>query len=416
MRTGFSGPLSGIGLDVSSKHDASLVTRELDVVIYSAAIPISNPERTQAEKLGIPQTSYVEALAQIASEHRSLAVAGTHGKSSTTAWITALVEAAGRSPTFACGAERTIDSRNGKLGQDGLAIVEACEYRNHFHHFSPQAICLLGIEPDHFDCFPSFNDMVASYASFIQQLPDDGALIFNKDCPVSVEVAASSPARTISFATEDQSAGWCCQQIGAEVQIYRSGKYARSFPFSLFGRHQLMNLSAAIATLEFFDIQLSLPEIARQISSPPKLKRRFEFIEKCDLGTVIDDYAHHPTEIRMTLAAVREQFPKSRIRCCFQPHQLTRTQNLYDEFLNALALSDSTFILPVYAAREQHTEESILISQRMAGDLRQLGHEAMFIGSLDQVWRTLETDANSQDILVTLGAGDITRIHNERTR
>ncbi|MDB4439787.1 Mur ligase family protein [Planctomicrobium sp.] len=406
--------LISLGVHLVPEHQASSISAELDIVFFSAAIPNSNPERTQASALGIPQLSYVDSISRIANSMSCVAVAGTHGKSSTTAWIAALLEQIGHSPTFICGAERTSDHRNGKLGKGNLAVVEACEYRNHFHALNPEAICLLGIEPDHFDCFSHFDLMIEAYAKFLDLLPSHGKIVYNKDCSVSSELILNRDAKTISFSLRDSYADWYCQREGRQIHFFSKGIARNSYEFPLVGKHQLINLTAAMATIEALDGDLSHPGITERILSPPQLKRRFEIIESGPFGTVINDYAHHPTEIRMTLEATRKQYPNSRIRCCFQPHQLSRTQTLHMDFVEALALADFVFILPVFAAREAQSVEFVNESQKLVEDLNHRGKSAMFIPSLDQVWRTLETDASNQDILLTLGAGDITRIHNER--
>lgn len=408
--------LDALGVELFSEHRAYSITNEIDFVFYSAAILETNIERIQASVLGIPQLSYVDSISRIVNGKCCVAVAGTHGKSSTTAWIATLLEQIGQSPTFICGAERSSDHRNGKLGNGKLAVVEACEYRSHFHALKPEVICLLGIEPDHFDCFSHFDQMIEAFADFLDLLPSHGKVVYNKDCTVSSELLRNREADSISFSIQDSGADWYCERERGQIQFYSNGIAREFYLFPLWGRHQLLNLSAAMATLEALDCDLLHPGITEKILAPPQLKRRFEIIESGPFGTVINDYAHHPTELRMTLEATREQYPNSRIRCCFQPHQLSRTQTLHADFVESLALADVVFVLPVFGAREAQSTAFVYESQKLVEDLNQRGVAAMFIPSLDQVWRTLETDASKQDILLTLGAGDITRIHNERTR
>lgn len=404
------------GMHINSKHAASAISAEQNLVVFSAAIPADNVERQAAKQLGIPQLSYVQAVARIVNSKLGIAVAGTHGKSSTTAWIGSLLYDFGQSPLYLCGAERLFDHRNGKYGTGELAVVEACEYRRHFLSLRPQMIVLLGIEHDHFDCYADFDSMLSAYREFLALLPEQGHLIYNLDCNVTANLAAGSHSRKTSYSRASREANYYCEQQAGSLQFFQNGIPWLQLQSPFLPRYQLQNLLAAISVIAALGIDLAGPEISQAIQSAPQLKRRFEILQHSPEQTVIDDYAHHPTEIRATLAAARAQFPGSRLLCCFQPHQLSRTQNLRAEFVEALLLADIVYLLPVYAARETPTVEFQIESERLVEIIQNRGRLARFIPSLDQVWRTLETDVRKQDVILTLGAGDLTRIHYERTR
>lgn len=411
--------LKKLGMNITGSHSARAIPGSTQIVIHSAAISENNPERQQATAWEIPQRSYHEAVAQIIADRFGIAVAGTHGKSSTTCMLVSLFEAAGLSPTFLCGAERLTDGRNGQLGTGKHVIFEACEYRSHFLSYRPQISCLLGIEPDHFDCFPNFEDAVRSYRAFVQLIPENGVLVFNADCEIARVVSQAAHAKTVSFSLRDRTADWFIESRGSDATVWlnnRSKTERETFHYPVPGTHQLANLVAALATAAEAGISISTPAIQQAVANPPRLKRRFEILESSQQRTVIDDYAHHPTEIIATLHTTREFLPNRRIVCCFQPHQLSRTQALREEFVDALSLADQVYLLPVFGAREHLSDQLTQESNRIVAMLESRNVDVAFIPSLDRVWSTVETDTQYGDIFLTLGAGDLTRIHNERTR
>ncbi|QDT33131.1 UDP-N-acetylmuramate--L-alanine ligase [Thalassoglobus polymorphus] len=404
------------GIALSSRHCTEAVSNDLDLIIYSAAIPASNIERQQAEALDIPQLSYSEAVARLANEQQLVAIAGTHGKSSTTALVASLFERTGTDVTFFCGAQRCQDQRNGKLGNSEVVVVEACEYQRHFLNFQPTVITLLGIEADHFDCFPSLDDAVAAYAEFVQSLPESGTLVYRRDCEISRELAQTVRCRSVSFSITSREADWFAEADDGTVQLFKAGALQQTFPSQLSGKHSLLNLLAASTTAAQFNIDLTSAGAQAFFASPARLKQRFEILASTDSRIFVDDYAHHPTEIEATLQAAREHSPRSRIVCIFQPHQLSRTQKLHAEFVESLALADAVYLLPVFRAREPESVHFSEESQKIVKKLISRQIPATFIPSLDQVWSTIETDSQRNDVVLTLGAGDLTRIHNERTR
>lgn len=411
------------GVEVSVNHDPQRVTTELDLLVYSAAIPETNPERQRARELDIDTISYPEAIGRLSRHLKTVAVAGTHGKSSTTAQIVALLQSAGWDPSYLCGAERVIDGRSGHSGTDHLLIVEACEYRRHFLALEPDVICLLGIEPDHFDCFPLFEDAIAAYQGFIQRLSENGCLFYNADCPVTRQLAKSCRVETLPIANTLATFGSTVAPGESALLPHQSGVRNPQLPLAM---HERFNLRAAATVVNRLEIDWLDECVQERLWTPVRLKRRFEIKTHPSGWTVIDDYAHHPTEIRATLTAARMRYPQRRLVCCFQPHQVSRTQQLKEEFVDALCLADRVYLLPVFAARESPSSAQLLESEKLAAQLHRRGVAASVIPSLDQVWSTLETDApdssridgatlDGSDVVLTLGAGDLSRLHHDRT-
>lgn len=407
--------LSDEGIVVRAGHAATHLDGPPDVLVYSPAIPESHLERRRASELGIPQASYVEMLSRLMRTGTGLAVAGTHGKSTTTAMLGQILETSGSSPTVLCGAESVSRRRSGWAGSGPCVVVEACEYRRHFLDLSPRLVCVTGIEPDHFDCYPTLRDSERAYADLVSKLPDEGSIIFRSDCASTRRIveSSSSLAARVSFSLEDCSADWQAVEVesrsgGMLFRIVNRGLRSRQVQLRVPGRHNVQNALAAAATAG--TAGMTLDQITAGLEAFNGLRRRFEILGDWHGGVIIDDYAHHPTEIQAALLTARTVYPGRRVICVFQPHQVSRTAKLLSEFSASLGLADRVYVLPVYAAREAEGTAQVSLSRQLADEV---GTKADLIPSLDQVWRTLQTDAGTDAVILTLGAGNLTRIHHE---
>lgn len=409
--------LRALGVQIFDWHQPEYIDTHHTVLIYSPAIPETNVERITAAKFNIPQLSYIDALADLISENFGIAIAGTHGKSTTTAMLGHILKVADQSPTVVCGAERVEDSRSGYSGTGSHTVVEACEYRGHFLKLKPQLLCLTCIEPDHFDCFPHFEDAINMYQAFIDQLPDNATLVTNLECETSQLLQRPSQLKYKTFSLFNHDATWCADHLRFQnnqqvCEIYHQNKHVLQLSLSQPGEHNVQNALAAIAVAH--ELGIELPVIQRGLESFKGLVRRYQRLPDQFEATVIDDYAHHPTEMSTTLKTVRKLHPGRRIVCVFQPHQVSRTQGLFIEFVDALALADEVYVLPVFGAREHREAELAPTSQALVNALERLNVSVRLIPALDQVWRTLETAIIPNDLIITLGAGDIARLHHER--
>ncbi|MCA8996599.1 MAG: UDP-N-acetylmuramate--L-alanine ligase [Planctomycetaceae bacterium] len=411
--------LTNQGITVTCGHHISHLIPKPDVLIYSPAIPGSHRERAFASDFGLPQFSYVDFLRDFTATRTTVAVAGTHGKSTTTALIGHVLRFTGKThggcdPSLICGAEIKEYQRNGWFGTGPYTVVEACEFRRHFLELSAGVRCLLGIDEDHFDCYPTREDAVAAYASFAAQTPTDGVLIVNADCRSTLEIGQWRGRSVATFSLRNSSADFFAESIEVDgdhtrIHVYGDGDFKGAVRLPMWGDHNVSNALAAMATL--FYCGLSFEEVRVGLESFPGLRRRLQR-RSCPLDVpAYDDYAHHPTEVRAALQAVKAGRPDSRIVCVFQPHQMLRTRRLMAEFANSLSQADRVWLLPVYAAREHAGTECVDLSQELAKLVRQAGTPAELISELDRVWPTLQTDADSADVILTLGAGTLTRIH-----
>jgi UDP-N-acetylmuramate--alanine ligase len=407
------------GIFVQTGHEDTRFDPPPELLIHSPAVGPENPERATAERLGIPHASYVETLGRLMRSRRGIAVAGTHGKSTTTALLGEILRQADADPTVVCGAAIRGDNRSGRLGRSELCVVEACEYRRHFLHLTPEIVCLLGIEPDHFDCYPTLDDALNAYREFIERVPAEGTIVFRSDCPSTGRVMQESAARKVSFSITDPGADWFAEGIepadgGMRFTLRAPAGSAASQEQGIDvrlpqpGRHNVLNALAAAATAGVLGI--GIDRTARGLAGFPGLRRRFEPIGYWRDARVIDDFAHHPTEIAATIAAARESFAPRRLICVFQPHQVSRTRALLEAFAESLSQADRSYVLPVYGARERTAEENLPVARELVEEIRRRGGASALIPALDQVWTTLETDAPEADLILILGAGDIARL------
>lgn len=411
--------LESQGVRVFAGHRAEYVGPHIERLIYSPAIPADNVEREAACRRGIPQASYPEALAELTRTRRSIAISGTHGKSSTTAILSHLLRETPYGPTVFCGAECINTARNGWLGTGDWAVVEACEYRRHFLGLTPEIAIILGIEPDHFDSYKSLDEAITAYETFARRVSSSGKVIAAVDCPFSDQLRSDFGDQLVTFAIQ-ASAEWSAGHIartpdGWRFELMHRGAVLGEFELPRPGRHDIHNAVAALACA--IEIGVPVDLLAARLATFAGLKRRYERIGIRNGVTYIDDYAHHPTEVAAVLATaqaeLRSTLSRKRVWCAFQPHQVLRTRRLFDEFVAALSLADRLLLLPAYTAREADQAAAREVSQQLAGQLTQLGCRTRVVSTLDHLRETMETLTRPGDIFLTLGAGDIGRVHHE---
>ncbi len=401
-------------------HHETHVPSSVDRLVYSPAIPASNPERIEATRRGIPQFSYGQMVGLLMEQSTGVCLAGTHGKSTTTAMTARILQAAGRLSAVVLGAELCETGRSGWDGSGDLFVAESCEFQQSFFDFKPRYAAILGIEPDHFDCYPNLESLVAAFRHFAGQTRDDGVLLVNADCPVSPSVSAqaTTKAKRVSFGfgpTADWRVdAWAPTAQGTQFTLIHQGKRLGEFELRLHGRHNVLNAVAAAALCH--EIGVPIDMIRQSLAAFRGIRRRFEFVGEWNGITIVDDYAHHPTAAKITLETLRNLVGTRRIRCIFQPHQVLRTTMLMDEFAASFGAADEVWLAPIFAARESVDDRPLMVSQELARRLTSHGVAARSFSSLDQIVSTLEDASRPGDVIVTMGAGDIDRIHHEFTR
>ena len=406
------------GVTVFHGHAAGNVPPDAQLLIYSAAVPAENSERHRAEQLGIPSYSYAEMLGQITADRRTVAVAGTHGKSTVTAMTAEILIRAGLDPTVICGAAPVLengcglDHTGGHYGRGKIALVEACEYRENFQHLRPNIAAILNIDPDHFDCFPTSDDLLSAFARFAQNVSEDGRLIVSHACSRAREIANASGRQFATFGLSS-TADWRAANLEHSrgryrFELVRHGRRLTQISLAVAGRHNVLNALAAAAMARHCGV--SIQQIAQGLALFHGLQRRLQARGRWAEATWIDDYAHHPTEVSATLAAVRQMFPRRRLVCVFQPHQASRLAILLDELAASLHNVDKIAVADVFRAREGVQLPGEATSSDLAAALRSAGADVIHQHNPTAIARQLTTELEPHDVLVTMGAGDLGKI------
>ena len=404
------------GVELHAGHAAGFVA-DADEVVFSPAVPATNPERIAARERGIPERSYPQVLGRLMTGRTGVAIAGTHGKSTTTAMLGWILESAGRSPSVICGGELLNRNAGGWSGNGDAFVVEACEYQGSFFNLAPRHAAVLDIEPDHFDCYADLDSAIAAYRAFVAQLPADGLLVCRADRPSVAAAVNGVTARVETFGVET-TADWTARSVHfrpgqTAFRIERRGHVWADCVLHVPGEHNVLNAVAAVALAA--ELGVGPDAVRKALADFRGVRRRCERLGNWRGVELVDDYAHHPTAVAATLAAIRAEFPGRRLLCAFQPHQVSRTRMLMTELADSFREADDVLILPVYSARET-TGDHVTASQELSRRVCQTGRRAMFIPSLDRLVATLETDARPGDVVLLIGAGDIDRVRDELSR
>lgn len=402
--------LQQLGATIYIGQSSEHISKQTELVIYTAAIHSDNPELMQATRMNLPVLSRAELLGQMMEHYpSSIAVAGTHGKTTTTSMISQILIEANTDPTISIGGILNLINDNTRIGKSDYFVIESCEYTNSFFHFFPKYSVILNIEEDHLDFFKDLQDIRHSFMHYISNTKEDGVVIMNSEIEQIEELSSQTNALILKFGFLD-SDDYQAREIRFEhdctyFQLWIKGEYSRTIQLSLPGQHNVSNALAAIACAHSAGV--SLDNISESLSHCSGARRRFERKGVFQGATVIDDYAHHPTEIKAALAAARKLNP-SRLICVFQPHTYTRTAAFMDDFASALSDSDLVILPDIYAARE--TDTLGISSNDLCQKLVKKGTQALYIPSFHEIETFLKKNCVNGDLLITMGAGNVVNI------
>ena len=390
---------------------ASNIIDGINVVVYTAAIHENNEEFMEAKRQGLPMLSRAELLGQLMTNYDTpIAVSGTHGKTTTTSMLSHIFLAGDMDPTISVGGILKAIHGNIRVGSSGLFVTEACEYTNSFLHFFPKISVILNIDADHLDFFKDLDDIRHSFRLFAELLPEDGTLVINGDIENLSYITDGLACRVVTFGREaslDYSASdiQYDEQGNASFDLIRHGIPSGHVTLSVGGEHNVYNALSAIAVADLLGV--SAETIQEGLLSFHETDRRFEYKGEFNGITVIDDYAHHPTEIEATLKSAAH-YPHRELWCIFQPHTYTRTKALFDEFAQALSHTDHLILADIYTARE--TDTLGISSEQLARAAASYGCDAIYLPSFDEIEKCVRDHCQSGDLLITMGAGDVVNI------
>jgi len=380
----------------------------VDLVVYTAAIPSDNPELLEAKEKNIALMDRAEFLGQIMKGHKySVAISGTHGKTTCTSMLSHITLADNLDPTILVGGELDAIGGNFRIGNSEYFLTEACEYKRSFLKFPPYVGIILNIDSDHLDYYKDIDEIADTFLQFSRLIPEDGYLVGYADDQRVNEILSETNCNTLSYGFSD-NANLTAKNIHfntngcATFDVYKDGNNLFNITLNVPGKHNILNALASICVSLIFNISNDC--IIEGLSNCKGAHKRFEYKGELNGVTVIDDYAHHPTEIRATLSTAK-QMNHNKTYCIFQPHTYTRTKALFDEFTECFNDADELILMDIYAAREKNT--GLVSSDELGDALRNKGLKCINVHSHDEALSYVKSKLVSGDLLLTVGAGDV---------
>lgn len=403
--------LISMGIKVTIGHNLEDIAKA-DVVVYSAAIKQDDPEMLEAKKLQIPTIERADFLGELTRCYKdTICISGTHGKTTTTSMISLCFLEALKDPSIQVGAFLKNIDGNYRVGNSEHFIIEACEYVESFLKFSPKAEIILNIDNDHLDYFKTFENIKNAFVKYVKLLPGDGLLVLNGDDTNCLELPQYTNCNILTYGIKNKNVDFYADNISfdndgfATFDVFFKNEFFCKISLSVPGMHNVLNALACISLCNYYGIDKKDLETA--LHGFTGAHRRFEFKGKVNGASIYDDYGHHPTEIKATYNSLKnKKYNESWV--VFQPHTYSRTKNLLDDFANALKYFDHIIVLDIYAAREINTFN--ISSKDLVDKIISLGKNAMYIPDFEECVSYVKNNIKENDILLTLGAGTVTKI------
>jgi len=434
--------LRQIGADIKIGHKAENLSPETDVVVISAAIKEDNPELKSARQKGYKIKKYAQMLGELMSCYDGIAISGTHGKSTTCGWLVYCLKQAGVEANFIIGAKINQLSCSSGVADSRYFVAEACEYDRSFLNLKPKIACILNIEQDHLDYYKDEDEIVEAFGEFALGTKPDGVLIANgQDANVAkiisiLDSRCSPPGgqgsiidARCSTRIQNRVSGIKVETFGLDencnfyaenlvlndglyaFDVYHNGELLGGTRISVPGTHNILNALAVVAIA--VNAGLDPGQILQLLPGFTGMERRLMLKGRFSEIVVLDDYAHHPTEIKASLAAIRQRYQPRRIWCVFQPHQYSRTRFLLDDFAESFKLADVTIVPEIYFVRDSQAAKKEINAQMLVERIQANGSQALFIDSFPAICDYIRRNVNSGDLVVTMGAGDIWKVADE---
>jgi UDP-N-acetylmuramate--alanine ligase len=404
--------LEALGIRVHAGHDAANLPPGCTLVVRSAAVEDANPEIVAARAANLPVMLHAEMLGRLMGERSGIAVAGCHGKTTTTAMISYILSRAGFEPSFLCGGVIPQLGTNAAGGAGKHFVAEACEFNRSFLNLAPQCAVITNIEEDHLDYYKDLDEIAGAFRDFAALVGEKGIVIGGVDSPPVASLIPTLKGKGEGYSIE-KDADWCAKKITVEgglwkFDVQKYGKTFGSFSLAVPGIHNVSNALAAIAACTWAGVGRELIELA--LTEFSGAERRFQLLGERNGAVVIDDYGHHPTEIQATLRAVKERFPDKKIWCVFQPHQYSRTRVFLNDFARSFGDAHLVLLPEIYEARDGDAEKQKISSEHLKRKLDENGKAALFMPSFDHVVAFLEDKVDSSVVVVTMGAGNVDEV------
>ena len=404
------------GIPVYYNQVKENITKDLDLVVYTAAIPKNHEELMQAKELEIQTMERGEFLGELTKLFpKTIGIAGTHGKTTTTAMISKMFVDSSLDPSIQVGAHLDFLNGNYRVGKSPYFIIEACEYCDSFLNFEIESAIVLNIDNDHLDYFKNIENTVKSFQKYISKVKKEGVLILNKDDKYYEELRKNTTANVITIGEYD--ADYCYKNIRYDnhgyptYDLYYKGEFLSSITLSVLGVHNILNSLASIALARYYGIDIQ--QIQESLKTFYGASRRMEYKGMFQGARVYDDYGHHPTEVEAVAKSIHEM-PHKKSYVIFEPHTYSRLSVHLDAFAKALSLFDNIIIYKIYAAREQNTYQ--IEESHLQEKLSLLGKDSTVIKDFNEIINYLKPRVQEEDLIITLGAGEITKLSSLLTK
>ena len=409
MRSEITDALVRMGIPVSIGHSPAHLAGGMDVLVVSAAIRKTNPELRKAMELGIRVLKYAQVLGWLMTGRDGVAVSGSHGKTTTTSMIAYALSHAGMNPSMLVGGIVPQLGGNTRNGGNELFVVEACEYDRSFLSLNPKAAVITNIDRDHLDYYSDLDEIVETFGNFAARAAPGGIVVANGDDPGALRAARQASARVETFGQGADCnwrvADWRRSEGRTRFRALYNGRDAGEFDLLAPGLYNIRNALACVAICHFFKVDLD--SVRSALATFTGARRRFDHLGEADGVTVLDDYGHHPTEVRVTLDAARKEFPKHRLWCVFQPHQCSRTRILMDDFARSFDAADRVIVPDIYSVRDTAADRVSVHARDLVERLRSNGVKAEYLSQFPEVVGRLLGSVESGDLVMTMGAGPI---------
>jgi UDP-N-acetylmuramate--alanine ligase len=400
------------GAKISRQQTGEFLDGNVDLVVRTAAVPDNNIEMLVAGRLGVKTVKYAQMLGMVMGERFGVAVSGTHGKSTTSAMIAFALRECGADPSFVIGGTAPQLGGGSHSGKGNIFVAEACEFDRSFHNLRPKIALITNIEPDHLDYYRDIDEIVESFRDFARRVPGDGVIIAGgKDRRVAQ--ALSGVSTRVETVCVGENNIWSVRVTGIDNGCY-SGEVSHenqsvgTLHLSIAGEHNLMN--AAMAAAACAACGAPVGQAIDALGRFAGVDRRMSVVGRYHGATVVDDYGHHPTEIRTTLRALRQRFDPRRLICVFQPHQHSRTRFLMEDFAASFVLADETIVPDIFFVRDSESERQKVTAEDLVERVRANGQNAIHLPQFGQIVEYLRENVREDDLVVTMGAGNIWEI------
>lgn len=404
--------LAARGVRISTSQTAADMPADVSLIVASAAVSRDHSQMVEARRRGVAIVKYAEMLGTLMSQRHGIAVSGTHGKSTTTSWTAYTLKSAGLDPCFIVGASCDQLGGSSGVGDGPHFVAEACEFDRSFLNLRPRCACILNIDADHLDYFGDLNGVERAFREFAALLPHDGLLVVNGDDERCRRVAREAPCSVTTFGLSAD-----CHWRATDIQI-SGGRYSYELSHDGAskgrvavgppGRHNVGNSLATAALAHHAGVAWS--GIVRGLADFRGAKRRMTVMGERRGVLVMDDYGHHPTEIRATLSAIREHYEPGTLWCIFQPHQYSRTRRLHVDFASSLTAADEVIIPDIFSVRDSDEDRRAVSAGGLADAVRDQGGRARYIAKFEEIADFVASRASERDVVVTMGAGDVWKV------